>query len=83
MDEEEAVIADVGSVFWDLVEGRARLAALDEIEGAFGTAGHSDEIMQRVRRRREQVTKLLEGLEAEARAHHEAVTRATGNQPGP
>ncbi len=57
-------------LFWDLVEGRARLAALDEIEGAFGTAGHGSEVMDRVKRRRAQVNRSLEKLVEEAKQHH-------------
>ncbi len=69
MDDEE-IGPDAGAVFWDLVEGRARLAALEEIEGAFGTAGHDSEVMERVARRKQQVTKTLEALVAEAHRHH-------------
>jgi hypothetical protein len=68
---EDDIGPGAGALFWDLVEGRARLAALEEIEGAFGTVGHGDEVMERVRRRKEQVTRTIEGLVAEARAHHE------------
>jgi hypothetical protein len=68
---EDEIGPDAGALFWDLVEGRARLAALEEIEGAFGTAGHSDEIMERVRRRKAQVSKTIEQLVAEAHAHHQ------------
>jgi hypothetical protein len=66
---EDAISPDAGAVFWDLVEGRARMAALEEIEAAFGTAGHGDEIMQRVKRRKQQVAKTIAQLEAEAQAH--------------
>jgi hypothetical protein len=45
------------------------MAALEEIEAAFGTAGHGDEIMQRVKRRKQQVAKTIAQLEAEAQAH--------------
>jgi hypothetical protein len=70
MDENE-IGPDAGAIFWDLVEGRARLAALEEIEAAFGTAGHEAEVMERVRRRKEQVEQTLEQLVREARAHIE------------
>ena len=68
---EDEIGPDAGALFWDLVEGRARLAALEEIEGAFGTAGHDDEIMRRVKRRREQVARTIEQLVEEARTHHD------------
>ena len=68
MDEE--IGPDAGAVFWDLVEGRARLAALEEIEGAFGTAGHSTEIMERVKKRKAKVAHTIKELEAEALKHH-------------
>jgi hypothetical protein len=68
MDEDE-IGPDAGAIFWDLVEGRARLAALEEIEAAFGTAGHDDEVMERVRRRKEQVEQTLEQLVQEAQTH--------------
>jgi hypothetical protein len=68
MDEDE-IGPDAGAIFWDLVEGRARLAALEEIEAAFGTAGHDDEVMERVRLRKEQVEHTLEQLVQEAQAH--------------
>jgi hypothetical protein len=70
MDENE-IGPDAGAIFWDLVEGRARLAALEEIEAAFGTAGHEAEVMERVRRRKEQVERTLEQLVREAQAHIE------------
>lgn len=68
MDEDE-IGPDAGAIFWDLVEGRARLAALEEIEAAFGTAGHDDEVMERVRLRKGQVEHTLEQLVQEAQAH--------------
>jgi hypothetical protein len=68
MDEEE-IGPHAGAIFWDLVEGRARLAALEEIEAAFGTAGHDDAVMERVRRRKGQVEKTLDQLVREAQAH--------------
>jgi hypothetical protein len=68
MNEDE-IGPDAGAIFWDLVEGRARLAALEEIEAAFGTAGHEEEVMERVRRRKVQVQKTLDQLAQEAQAH--------------
>lgn len=68
MDEDE-IGPDAGAIFWDLVEGRARLAALEEIEAAFGTAGHEDEVMERVKRRKAQVEKRLDQLAREAQVH--------------
>ena len=68
MDQDE-IGPDAGAIFWDLVEGRARLAALEEIEAAFGTAGHDDEVMERVKRRKAQVEQTLDQLVKEAQAH--------------
>lgn len=68
MDEDE-IGPDAGAIFWDMVEGRARLAALEEIEAAFGTAGHEQEVMERVRRRKMQVEQTLAQLVAEAKTH--------------
>jgi hypothetical protein len=70
MDEDD-IGPDAGAIFWDMVEGRARLAALEEIEAAFGTAGHEAEVMERVRRRKAQVETTLEQLVREAQAHIE------------
>jgi hypothetical protein len=70
MDENE-IGPEAGAIFWDLVEGRARLAALEEIEAAFGTAGHEDEVMARVKRRKAQVQTMLDQLVQEAQAHVE------------
>lgn len=67
--EENEIGPDAGVIFWDLVEGRARLAALEEIEAAFGTAGHEPEVMERVKRRKAQVEKTLAELVQEAKAH--------------
>jgi hypothetical protein len=75
MDENE-IGPEAGAIFWDLVEGRARLAALEEIEAAFGTAGHEAEVMERVKRRKAQVEQTLEQLAREAQQHVE------GRQPG-
>ncbi len=70
---EDEIGPDAGALFWDLVEGRARLAALEEIEAAFGTAGHDDEVMQRVKRRKQQVAKTIEQLVAETEKHTKAL----------
>jgi hypothetical protein len=66
---DDQIHPEAGAVFWDLVEGRARLAALEEIEAAFGTAGHNEEIMERVKRRKQTVAKTVERLVAEAESH--------------
>lgn len=70
MAEDKPLGPDAGALFWDLIEGRARLAALDEIEGAFTTAGHSEEVLARVKNRRAQVSQTIEKLVAEAHEHH-------------
>jgi hypothetical protein len=69
--DQTDVKPDAGALFWDLVEGRARLAALEEIEAAFGVAGHNSEVMERVTRRKRQVAEIIQRLEAEAIAHHQ------------
>ena len=73
---EDQIGPEAGAVFWDLVEGRARLAALEEIEAAFGTAGHNEAIMQRVKRRKQQVERTIEQLVAEAETHAKGASSA-------
>lgn len=70
MADDKPIGPDAGALFWDLVEGRARLAALDELEGAFTALGHSEEVLKRVRNRKAQVDQTIEGLVAEAHEHH-------------